>query len=344
MRIARWLGWAAVLVAGCGQSTWELSRAGGDAGADADHDAGPSCSGQCVPAYPVVEGWELAVLWTGPENAPPACGKDSDTGLDGYTDLLVSNDCPACACDPPVGSCKPPVSMTVHSEACYQPGSMDMPFDPPADWNGICNADTAIPVDCGGVPCARSVTIGPMEIANESCMPSEQPIPHATPPQPTWGRFARGCRLAEHVAARFPDRCSWAENCLPSVDPFLYCYRKAGDVACLGHEHTERIVVYTDYDDQRKCTDCACGPPQGSVCKGLVTVYEDSACMQPAGACMPDSSNPCCMDFPPGTALGSKDVAPPAYHPGVCEPMGSTVVGRITLIEPRTYCCWVPKG
>jgi hypothetical protein len=309
---------------------------------DAGTDAGESCPGQCVPEFPATKDWEPVLLWRGPLNEAPDCEALEPSlawGLDGHLDLIVSNECPACACDPPVGWCEAPESFTVHSEACDNiPAGVDTSFDPVDGWNGMCTDEQKL----SG---ARSLTVGVAKIHESRwCALTEGQIPHAVPPQPTWGSFARTCKMSEQdfLNATFGNCDGLRANCFPQFDGFRACYRREGVFACPAMTFPDQFVVYDGYTDDRTCSDCTCGPPEGSACEGIASVYEDSACSQFAGACQVDASNTCCVDLLPGTALGSKQVTDLDYYPGTCQPSERTVTGMAEPANPITYCCWVP--
>jgi hypothetical protein len=102
------------------------------------------------------------------------------------------------------------------------------------------------------------------------------------------------------------------------------------------------VVYDKEINDARHCTECACGPPMGSMCTAQIYSYKDAACGAPVdpGYTISSVSEKCIDIQPPGQALGSKSAAPPTYIPGTCEPIQATVSGdRPTPGEAITICC-----
>jgi hypothetical protein len=124
------------------------------------------------------------------------------------------------------------------------------------------------------------------------------------------------------------------------------CVVHDGDLPCPiygDNSFTEPHVFYDGTEDGRQCSDCACGPPLGSVCTATISIYKggDDMC---SGAVVAQhvvsSVEPVCMDIaPPGQALGSKSAGPTVYAPGKCEPTGGKSSGVATEIGPTTFCC-----
>ncbi len=218
-------------------------------------------------------------------------------------------------------------------------GGVNINFDPPADWDGTCTSNTAIPQGllCGGVPCVASITIPPPVLEEAPCTPrGSEPL---DPP-----RFAPGGFAAQ--LARACTRSPWpacetqGEVCLPSPGArFATCLMHAGDEPCPEGWPNKRLF-YGQVDDQRQCPECTCGPPTGATCAVKVQVYGDAACSatELEVNLSPGMVNDC---FPlmPGVALSGKAAELLDYKPGTCEPQGSEPVGDVVLADATTFCC-----
>jgi hypothetical protein len=148
-------------------------------------DAGPAamqvCPGPCVPPAP--EGWTgPELVYSGPGFFPPSCPSDAPAIVfEGAAEPVVEpHECPACACDTPVGTCKLPETWTVSSAACAAPGSgIETPFDPPAGWDGICS-----PCACG-VPAGGECIVEAAVTSGNACggMTWQLNVSSAEPPK-----------------------------------------------------------------------------------------------------------------------------------------------------------------
>jgi hypothetical protein len=84
---------------------------------------------------------------------------------------------------------------------------------------------------------------------------------------------------------------------------------------------------------------CSCGPPEGSRCSSLVSVYDDSTCSNQIGSVLAQSSAPICLNIPAGHPLGSKTASPPVYEPGKCPASGGELTGLPVPDAQTTLCC-----
>jgi hypothetical protein len=299
-----------------------------------DEDAGPHTNNGCVGGECVEApgGWSGPTwLWFGPKEQAPAC--EGESFYEGYGDFVSAGLCEACTCQPPTGSCALPSQLTMSTKACNLPGGSTSSFDAPAEWNGQCDGSTQVPP---GV--AHSLTVAPIEMVEHGCMVGP-PIPAKVIPM-VGTTFARACH------GRGWSACGDQTNaaCIPddAAPPpgFRLCAFKFEDVKCRpGTSFTERYVFSDEAEEG--CVDCACGPPEGSVCKATVSMYENGQCGGPPLLQLPISSvDPVCVDIaPPGQALGSKSAGPTTYVPGTCQPTGGQGNGKITPVTPATFCC-----
>jgi hypothetical protein len=109
---------------------------------------------------------------------------------------------------------------------------------------------------------------------------------------------------------------------------------------CPTEGYTERFILYGSFQDDRVCSECSCGPVEGSVCTAMVGIYKDAACTQPLLLAPIASTEPSCRDFPPPVqALGSRRVMDVTYHPGTCGPSGGELSGTVVPSSPTTFCC-----
>lgn len=313
-----------------------------DAGAGDAGDAGsdPMCPGKCVPRSP--PGWsEPVLLWSGPEaEAPPVCPSWAPQGYPaGHADLTVPPfACGSCACDPAVGSCALPATITAESQ--FLCTGQPTPFNPPAGWTGACTSMDAIPAGqlCGGNPCAYSLAMAPLTVMESGCAPTVVNPPAAPPGSPVWSTQAGTC-VGEIVGT-----CSSpGEICAPVVPPpppgFAVCIVTSGDRTC-PDEFSDRHVFYDHFDDSRMCSACACSTPTGGKCSGAISVFKDADCSSLINSDTITSTAPTfCFSLPPGTALGSKSAGPLTHTPGACDASGGEPMGSAEPVEPFTFCC-----
>jgi hypothetical protein len=303
---------------------------GGDAMADGP--IGPPCSGQCV-AFPPAA-WDGPMLvWIGTSaDAPPCPDTAPMDRFDGQGDLDAGPlACAQCACDPPMGSCGLPPTLTGNAANCdvTNEGLTPTPFDPPSGWDGGCTSNDTLG------PGVASITIAALTIADAGCLPS-QPAPPDDPP--TWGTFARVCE-GSAVGA-----CADFDLCVPPPAPgFRTCVVQAGVEDCSEPwfaPYTEPHVFYQGFEDSRGCSPCTCGAPDGGTCSAEVTIYTDGVCMSPMYYAAPiDAAEPYCIDVNAALAFGSKSASPPVYVPGNCQPAGGVPGGTATPTSPTTFCC-----
>lgn len=150
-----------------------------------------------------------------------------------------------------------------------------------------------------------------------------------------WTERATACAFA--IPPK--DSCAAEESCAPesaTTPDATVCIIQSGDVACPDGAYTERSVFYTDIDDTRSCSACACGAPQGTCKPGSARVYDDNGC---TGTNRILEKN-ACPHYYLGLAQGSaKWVKAPEFE-GSCTPQGGVVVdGGIEPKNATTLCC-----
>ena len=162
-----------------------------------------------------------------------------------------------------------------------------MPFDLPAEWDGGCLPDKAIPPGTS----IQSVTIEPLAVQESGCTPS-QPVPVLAPV--TWSTFAWACQGTPSGT------CSDGEYCASFVPApgFLVCVGHEGAVTCPTDSPYANPYVFYDPTayDTRSCSACACGSPSGSTCSADVSVYSDATCSTTVSSNLVGSNAPLCVE------------------------------------------------
>jgi hypothetical protein len=302
-------------------------------------DAGVPCEGVCAPIPSAGENWSQPfVRWSGPtenlgkEVCPPAAPVPSDPWYSTPDQSPLS--CLTCSCAPSTGTCAPPASISVSaSPACPSDLDAGVPFDPPSAWDGGCTTNDAIAsVDCDGGPCSATVaTTAP----TDECAPNQVMIPTIV----TWAFVAVSCAgIAQGDCASPGEVCTPKPPSAPKG--YSLCVSQPGDAeaGCPAH-YPARSVFYFSADDTRHCADCECGPPQGSSCSSLVSLYSDSSCSDEVASVTATSLDSMCVDIPAGVSLGSKQAGPPTYTAGTCQPSGGGPIGSVQPKTPFTFCC-----
>ena len=322
-----------------------------DAGIDSDAgaDAGPISSRECTVGECTrrPSGWDGPLwAWIGPTLAPigsegaPDCPSGT-SDREGYTDLVHPDECEPCSCDPSHGSCELPSQFTASTETCAA-GTPSIPFDAPPAWDGTCDAKAQLPA---GI--AKSLTIAPLTVGQESCAVavSIPKPPAARVVTPYWQTLARTCVGDDWQQCGGPNRYCIDKMKAPFPDARLCVLQPGESGERCDMEWPERYLLYEqDIDDKRKCTECACDPPMGSMCTAQVYVYSDAACTVPVDPGYTVSSVvPKCIDIaPPGQPLLSKSAKPPTYISGTCEPIQGKLDpdgGTLSVKPSFTLCC-----
>jgi hypothetical protein len=290
-------------------------------------DAGSACECVGVPSFWNGPTW----LWQGATEQAPSC--DGDSFYVGYTDFVGGGACELCTCASPTGTCALPSQLTVSTKACNIPGGSSSSFDAPIDWDGQCDSSNPVPI---GI--AHSLTVAPLIVMENECLPG--------PPVPAKLIPAKGTTVAVGCHGQGWSVCGdvVSSACVPHDDVprpgFRLCILKEGDHDCPPtFTFTEKHTFYEKAAEE--CLDCSCGPPEGSVCKATLSVYQDGTCSGPPVEQLSiGSTASTCVDVvPAGQALASKSAGPPVYLPGACQPQGGQASGVITGTNPATICC-----
>lgn len=308
-------------------------------------DAGPTFTRVCVPllAEDLDAGlggdhtWRGPVLgWVGAEADAPPCtlyGTNIQDDFGGLTDPSVPVVCGDCSCAPRIGTCSPPKFFLVGASACpEQSGVGYTSFNGPPGWDGGCTSAEAYASGqlCNGVPCVHSIVTSPLQIEQTGC----EFIPAPVQPPITWQNVFRSCagKLIPHYADS--DACNPGEASVVAIEGagFKQCvfnFKDVGDTACPPY-YTDRRIIY----DRTACGPCTCTTLSESKCESTLSIFADEACAGPlvASEALSSSANGC-IDVAPGSALGSKKVAPPVFTPATCELEGGYEQHRVIV------CC-----
>jgi hypothetical protein len=279
-------------------------------------------------------------LWFGPEDQAPDCPLGPlSISYEGHTDLVASNDCDACSCAPPTGSCALPSKLTASTTTCgdFDAGSKTS-FDAPTAWDGGCDNTSQTPTGA-----ANSLTISALTVTDNGCAPN--PTTPAKVVDSYWNTYARTCEGNEWKPGPFSQSvCTSGTE--PSPSSFQLCIFHDNEKSCPppeGDMFTEQHVFYGGVKDDRQCSACGCGSAVGSLCLATISIYKDAnpTCSgQAHEKIQVGSEGPICLDIaPPGQALGSKSSGPTTYVPGVCQATGGQHSGNAVAIEPSTFCC-----
>lgn len=318
-----------------------LCELAGDAGTDATIiDGGTSsCSGSCVPIPPFDDWQGPGLLWLGPEGTAPACPAGAPVvayqGHDGLNTPPAA--CGTCSCSASAGGCAPPLSFFTSSKPCGDASGMTTPFDGPPAWDGSCTANDCISPDpsCVHPMSVQSLTSAPLVLSEQGCTPSSAVAQDST--APSWTTAVLACRGTPTSGLL----CSAGQMCVQAAAPpdFALCIYQKSDASC-PDSYPEKHLVYAGFDDQRSCSDCACGAPLGSSCKATLSVFQDGICSLPFSTATVGSSARACFDLVPADPpLGSKTVTALIYEPGSCSPSGGAALGKIEATGPSTFCC-----
>ena len=274
-----------------------LPEAGPDA--DTQADAGPdgpgikpqSCSGRCAPFPDGASAgfWsrEPLLVWAGPGAEVPDGGCPAGLAMqfDRYADLVAPPlICDICGCEPSEGTCSGvPEQIEIRAGSCDDPGASTLPFGGPPAWDGACTDANALPAGAmcpagSSTPCAQYVTASVLPPPTvEKCAVTVDPVP-AFGNSVGWATRVLACRgtAVEDVCG---DGGAVCVSDLPS--PWHQCVWRAGlHDECPAPYTSDRFVTYslTGYTDERECTACECGAPEGSACEGALRLYDDAAC------------------------------------------------------------------
>jgi hypothetical protein len=318
------------------------SDGGVDGGADGSISA--CTDGTCIVPP---SAWAPAILASGRAIDELACPELAPVvAFEGWPEPTSAPECPACACDAPIGSCSISTTWTISSVAC--PNSdigVKTTFDAPVGWDGTCNEEGAIVQgkQCGGAPCVASIAIDPPIIEESPCKPSGGLMPLDPPKLVAEGAFAPFSRAC--TAEPWPACGTSGAVCLPSPSAdFATCVQHTGDVPC-PEGWPDRHLLYGYMDDQRSCSECACLPPAGGICVMKAHLYSGLGCTAQTLEIdvSTDMSIGCSASLMPGAALSGKSAEVLDYQLGTCMPTGGELDGDLILADATTFCCLGPS-
>lgn len=292
-----------------------------------DPDSGSSDTGEpafcpethrCIPVAP--RGWNGPVTWQAtPADAEPApCGAAyPDHATAGFASLVAPPAECTCSCEDPVGViCDSSMALRVFEgdPTCSGTGTTTQIF------SGICNNFGEI------VAANRYWLTEPLEASGGSCEPSSS----LQKSEPYFETRVTVCSGAE----TFPGGCATNRVCAPrpeQADAPL-CVWQAGEHECPA-AYPEQRVLYGDWEDQRDCEACTCGPPVG-LCDAAVVNLLANPCNPPVVAVLPADGQ--CRQV--GSAVESTTLMlgqPNAF----CTPSPGQPTGEAIGIDPVTLCC-----
>ena len=303
------------------------STTGSDAsttqGADSTGPAGCPSTSTCLPPIPDT--------WTGP--IAPLIGSGGDEALPcggAYpTELgLLHGDL---AADPHICTC-----------TCGTPTSMSCPttFLQLSHWGSVLCLGNGETHNVGGT-CTSSVS-------GSSGDHWSTPLPHGTAngctpdtttsfPDATWQTHMRMC------APPTPTTCDNGGPCAPTPSlPFdgRFCVFKSGNKEC-PEDFPDRLLGFTDYEDQRTCTECGCDPGSADCVDYRLYLFNSSDCSGNPVATVPANGTCVQANSSVNSARRSTTIGEPQN--GECNPTGGEESGDFVPTGPATICCMSPS-
>jgi hypothetical protein len=236
--------------------------------------------------------------------------------------------------------------------ACNASPNCGAVLEVPDTWDGQCFGQDQVPSNvntcgtnagascsAGSSPCNVSAQASGLQVTGGSCAPSTQaPTIKAV----AWGAAGEACGDGVPTGKG----CSGTTACLPKPQPpFIgLCVYQDGDVGCPPGQFSEKHTFFSGADDQRKCSDCACGSPTGSTCSATVTLYSDSTintcnAAHVVATLHPTSQGGDCVALAGNTNVASRMAVFDPITGGSCTPSGGQPTGTATATGARTYCC-----
>ena len=333
---------------------FENANGGGGMGADAGADAQTAIMRHCVDVAPN-DFDNPQPVWFGPANEAPAeCPMEMGAfGGRYYFDFYNpgTDGCPVCACGDITGECHADLEgLHFRGSLCDVAVAPTTDFSPPEGWNGSCSTDRAIgqdavcPTDTDpSNPCVQAIYAPSLPDPVQNCEPIPIPVPNLITDKPRFKQTALSCAA---WAVGHPDPSESGKTCIPGAKSWRSCVRSItpGIRVCPQEsEYKEQIISYPEngFDDLRSCTKCECAATGGS-CYGELSLGESNLCSE-SFLTLPISSDrsECSNVYPPGRAVGSKQLTNLHYEPGHCEAKGGLPIGDVVLkdMEAVTWCC-----
>lgn len=290
-----------------------------------------TCSGQCV--NPAPEGFDgPALLWVGRTVDEPQCPNSApSTVYVGYETPDIPFACDPCRCSEP--ACALPDGLRTAASLRCDGAELER-----HDARDILGGTCVVPSEALASD-RKSLLLGSPEMT--PCEPSIEP-----PPVPLivsrWYRSGKACSGSIQE-----DTCIAPKTCVPAEEKrsFSQCilYLGEGEVTC-PPDYPVNVVLYDDMRDERRCTPCECGPPEGGTCSLMLLSFQDEECSELLTAGVASGKRPGCLSPVPGVQPKSMKAVWHVNNPGRCEPRGGEVNGKIILTGPSTFCCQSRPG
>jgi hypothetical protein len=145
--------------------------------------------------------------------------------------------------------------------------------------------------------------------------------------EPVWQIAARAC-----VGGSASGACGNGELCVPKpADGWKLCVYQSGSAVCPAG-YPEKQFLYDGLVDNRTCSACTCGAPQGS-CTGYTWLFTATQCNFLSAPYQK-------VEFLTCTGpLSAASAKLEATGSASCAPGTSIVQGALELQNPRTFCC-----
>jgi hypothetical protein len=336
---------------GAGGGNGGTSGSSGSSGVGGQMGDCPGETHTCVP--PVPTGWQGPVAVYQGSGATPDCGQaggyptpvaSAKSGLEPGTVT-----CPTCSCGSISGT-KCEADLVFVSEAgclggtCWGSGA-GCPGGP----------DQVIPISSTCTSYALTSVTGLSARAaiftnlrlSGSCDASSSG--QKSVPTPVWSQEVRACGDPANTGG-----CPSGALCVPRPQaPFgaTPCILKQNEDSACPSPFSNKISVYTGFQDDRDCSPCACQTSGGSCDSVAVQLYTDAGCsagldtLTVSDTCTAIKADPDPEPNPPAPAVGPADTrswkltATPNTAGATCAPSGGGQVGFVTGTGLSTLCC-----
>lgn len=308
--------------AGAGGSSASPEDEDCDNGEDDDLDGDVDCADDdCsdrICAREAPDGWlGPAVLFENdvPDDCPSDYGDELARG--GLSASADDASCDTCTCSPSSPDCASNLRFSVGADdACGGTVCETALSASCVSWSPACLA---------GLSTAYVETKLPSGAA--TCSPSAQ-----TPslPDAEWADPMLAC--GSNGLER--DGCAAGRLCAPPLpDGAALCIVRAGDRACPSGAYADRTVYYTDFDDTRSCTACACDQD----CAYAWHVYQstDTSCAMSPVLTL-NGENQCAPITPTADAVR---IGVAIAGTGICDASGGAPQGSVIEDGAVTVCC-----
>lgn len=302
-------------------------------GTDDDGDGAVDCADddcsekRCVPVAPA--GWSgPSHLFEGPPAQAPGCaGELASQVLRGGSEAAQQAlSCTACSCGA-VGTGGGTAPTCRLAGRNYEGGP-----------GGACSTQSgsfALSTSCLVPSSVTGYVFGEFTATGGSCSAAGGQV--SARPTPSWGVAARACAPTAPVA----QGCPSGNVCMPRPEaPFMdaVCIVRAGEHACPA-AYPNRRAYYTELDDRRSCTGCACGSPTNLSCSGTVAAYEQTNCTGARTTQFEGTRGSC--QFVSNQVIDDKALRlENVTSSGSCQPTTtSTSTGTIEATGAVTVCC-----